>query len=625
MVLSLLSLPIFLKPVLLTQSPEQNILYNLIIQLGLPLLVLGASAPLLQFLYSQTSNKGASDPYFLYSASNWGSLLALLLYPSLIEQFIGLNNQFRLWSALYLVYLAILLCVLFLFRYKSSNPDKISNQWPWCSIPSWLFLSFIPCSLMLSVTLYSTTDVAATPLFWVIPLILYLLSYIFTFTNKPLISSSWFNQHILFFLGFIILGAILGSSQMRAWLYILFNLVVFFVIALLCHRELYKRRPHPQRLTLFYFCVALGGVLAGIVNGILAPHLFNQVYEYPLAIVFSLCAITSIKPRAGWWIFPVVLFFLALSSFLPSVHWSHFTSVQLVALIAAAFMLLRHKNKCDLIISLGLILFYLFFSIPEQGQLLVQKRNFYGVKRVMDVEHLHVLMNQSTVHGLQYMDDKMPLIGNSSYYGAIEGALTLIKSSSPALTVTLVGLGTGTSLCQFRKGDEVNVIELDPQVMSLAKNLSLFTYLRDCLPKKNLFTEDGRMGIAKLADLSQNIIILDAFSSDALPIHLMTLEAFTLYKKKLAPDGVILINVSNRHLDLVPVMNAIGRSLDLMVFSLHFNGAVQKNQLDSQWVLLTVNESLVPSLQRLGWHFSGNNRQFLWTDDYSNIMPLLKW
>ncbi len=289
---SLLTLPILFHPIPNFSLPEWAILSSLLTQLGLPLLVIATSAPLLQFAYSQTSGKGASDPYFLYVSSNLGSLLALLLYPGFIERFLGLRLQFYIWNLGYGIYLLFLSVLLFLNSYKPWTDTK--KEWElisWKDLLSWVSLAFIPCSLMMGVTLYITTDVAATPLFWVLPLALYLLSFVITFSSKPLISPKWVSQNSIFFLIFTILGFILNPHQVKAWQLIVFDLLSFFVLALLCHRKLYLRRPKPQELTLFYFCLALGGVLAGIFNGIISRQLFNQVLEYPLVILLCLFVI----------------------------------------------------------------------------------------------------------------------------------------------------------------------------------------------------------------------------------------------------------------------------------------------------------------------------------------------
>jgi spermidine synthase len=195
-----------------------------------------------------------------------------------------------------------------------------------------------------------------------------------------------------------------------------------------------------------------------------------------------------------------------------------------------------------------------------------------------------------------------------------------------SLPVTILGLGIGTMICQFRSSDQVNIIEIDKQVIEIAENSSFFTFVRDCNPSMNIIKNDGRLAVKKLPDGSQKLLILDAFSSDSIPVHLMTLEAFTLYKKKISEDGLILVNLSNRHLELLPVLNAVGHSLDMMVFYVMHEGDQKLGQFDSKWALLTMNENLVFKLmQNSNWRFLAENKQFLWTDDYSNIVPLLKW
>jgi spermidine synthase len=629
-IVSLTALPLLFRPWVMGGQPEWAILYSLLIQLGVPLLLIGASAPLLQLAYSQTKNKGSSDPYFLYAASNLGSLISLLIYPWLIERYVGLTYQFYLWNIGYLVYLILLCLLVFGARYKPLEKEPITfKSWPWQEMMYWVFLSFIPCSLMLGVTLYITTDVAATPLFWVLPLALYLLSFILTFRQKPFISQNWLIRNVLFFLTFTVLGFILGVSQVRAWQFILFNLLSFFTLALLCHGQLFQRRPKPQLLTLFYFCLALGGVLAGLFNGILAPHWFNQVYEYPLAIVLSILALPKIKTniREGWWLSPTVFLLMLIAYFLPPISWPYgCSSLQIMAIAAWIIILFCYKNKMHLFLSL-LVLFVLIFSpILQKNNILLQQRDFYGVKQVVDKDNIHVLISQSTVHGLQDMNEKKPISGYRAYYGASKNVVEAMEHDFSSMKITLMGLGAGTMLCQFRAVDFVNVIEIDQQMIDLAKKPGLFSYMRDCLPKIDLIKNDGRLALGGEPNGSQDLIILDAFNSDAVPVHLLTLEAFTLYKKKMTSRGGILVNLSNRYLDLLPVINALGRSLDLMVLQVIHKGEPKLGQFDSAWAFLTANEDLAfQIMNHSNWRFLSDNKQFLWTDDYSNIIPLLRW
>lgn len=640
LILSFTAIPLLFHPLITEGAPEWNILHNLLMQLGLPLLIIGASAPLLQFAYSQTQAKGAADPYFLYGASNLGSLSSLLLYPGVIEHFIGLKNQFYWWSIGYIVYVCLLFLVFFTNRYKPL--ERISSDdthWPWREMFSWVFFSFVPCSLMLGVTLYITTDVAATPLFWVLPLALYLLTFILAFTVKPIISFSWLTRNCLFFLIFTLLGFILNVNQIRAWQSVLFNLLSFFIFALLCHRQLFLRRPKPQLLTLFYFCLALGGVLAGIFNGILAPHWFNQIYEYPLAILLSLFALPStlimmknlearpIVALAKLFIIPlIVLAILLVQFFVPELHWpGGFSTFQLSAILALLVMLVWQRNKISLFLSLSILFGFIFSPALQEEHILIQERNFYGVKKVVDRSEIHALISQSTVHGLQTMGGGKPN-GFTSYYGAIQPIIEAAQQQWTSMSVTIIGLGIGTMVCQFRSEDRLRIIEIDDQVIQLAKNTQLFTYLRDCPPQVELIKNDGRLAVEQLADRSQKLLIVDAFNSDAIPVHLLTLEAFTLYKQKITADGLILVNLSNRHLELLPVLTAAGRSLDLMVFYIVHHGNPSLGQFDSEWALLTMNQDLAFQLMNgSNWRFVAGDGQFLWTDDYSNLIPLLKW
>ena len=622
-VLSLMALPLLFHPLSMDVQPEWGILYSLLTQIGLPLLVIGASAPLLQFAYSQTKGKGAADPYFLYIASNLGSLLALILYPWIIERFIGLTFQFHLWSIAYFAYICLLTVILFVARYqalpRSEKEVEPGHGREWLY---WVFLSFIPCSLMLGVTLYITTDVAATPLFWVLPLALYLFSFVVTFSTKPLISQAWVVRNYMFFLIFTILGFILGVSNVTAWQLVLFNLLSFFILAVLCHGQLFQRRPKPQSLTLFYFCLAIGGVLAGIFNGILAPHWFNQVYEYPVAILLSLLILPVTKSARGGWL-PLVIFALVvIHYFIPTIKGT--STHQLIAIIALGLIILVRQNKSSLFLSMLILFLLIFLPVFNQDKILLQERNFYGVKQVSSKKEAHAFVSQSTLHGLQFINEKKPLSGLRSYYGATKVVVETMKQEAGSISVTLIGLGIGTMLCQFRATDQVNAIEIDQQVIDIAKNPQLFTYLRDCPPHVKIIKNDGRLALAKIADGSQKLLIMDAFNSDSVPVHLITIEAFTLYKKKISPDGAILVNLSNRHLDLLPLIKAAGHLLNLKVLFLFDNGNAKYEQLQSEWAVLTSNQNLIRRLQESAWHLADDKKQFLWTDDYSNIVPLLK-
>ena len=575
--LSLLSLPLVFSPASGAGSPETLILLNLL-QLGLPLFVIGASAPLLQFAFAQSRATKASDPYFLYAASNVGSLLALLSYPWVIERFSGVHAQFHVWNGLYGLYLLLLFWVLFAIQYEShariiENPATLA----WSRALTWIGLSFIPCSLMMGVTFYISTDIAATPLFWVLPLALYLLSFVITFARKPIIPHAWISRYALFFLIIPLLGFLLDVHNIPAWQLILAHLMCFFVLALLCHGELVRLRPEVRQLTVFYFCLALGGVLAGVFNGLVAPRLFVHGYDYPLVIAL---AILAIRPVCLWRVV-LVTSLLALVVILP---WT------------------------------------------KPSTILDQQRNFYGIKQVFSQAGAHVLMSQSTIHGFQVLGDDNPTDGARAYYASVLPVVQRLQAEHQPLHAMVLGLGTGIMACQFRAQDKLRMVEIDEQVIDIASNPKLFTYLRDCPPKTKLIREDGLLAVKASNDASLELLVMDAFTSDAIPVHLLTLEAFTLYQKKITSDGIILVNISNRHLHVLPVLTAAARRLDMIVLQKLQAGNNRLGQLASEWALLTTNERLASRLlSKEGWRFVADADARLWTNDYSNLIPLLKW
>jgi hypothetical protein len=573
-IICLLLMPVHFQPLQLLSAPEWAISYTLLSQVGLPIFLIATTAPLLQSAYSKTDYKDAADPYYLYAASNFGSLLALLAYPWLIEQFIGLHRQLILWNFGFGIYLVFLLIVLYGLNYKVPRLSERSSSVFSLAMMRWVFLSFIPCSLMLGVTRYSTTDIAATPLFWIVPLALYLLSFVLTFTEKTFISHNWISKYSIYFLLATVAVFCFKPTQIYSVQAIVINLVGFFVLALYCHGALYINRPKAESLTLFYFCLALGGVFAGIFNGLVAPHLFNQVYEYPLVLVLSAVILPSASKKFKF-LMPIVL--------------------------------------CGL----------LFLPMYQQNTLFL-KRSFYAVNRVEDKAGIHVFHSQSTLHGLQDMMESKPPNGFRAYYGGLKPVIEALQQEYPALTVTLMGLGTGTMLCQFRDSDTVNAIEIDQQVIDIAQNSSLFTYVRDCLPTTYFIKNDGRLAVADLPNASQHLIVLDAFNSDAIPVHLMTVEAFQLYRSKLTQDGIILINLSNRHVHLLPVINAIAKKLDLINLHLVHKGDPKQGQFDSEWALMTANQNAAFGImQNSNWQFVAQGKEVVWTDDYSNIIALL--
>lgn len=578
--LSLGMWPLAFHPTSGPVSPDFWIFKNLIVQLGLPLLVVAATAPLLQYAFSQTKGKQAEDPFFLYAASNVGSLLALLSYPWLIERFSGVNLQFYGWNLVYFVYVLVLFGLLLFVKYYPLDKVSVAEKVCLKKKFAWIFLSFVPCSLMLGVTLYISTDVAATPVFWVVPLALYLLSYVLTFAKKP-VPHAIVCRFVFIFWMLPCCCLLIGANQIPALVLIVSNLAGFFMLALLCHGELVRTRPKAKELTTFYFCLALGGVSAGIFNGILAPRIFTHTYEYPFVLLMALLCMPNVRAfkRRTMFIF-----------------------ITVIAIALCILPKFRHEH------------------------VLSQQRNFYGVKQVFSRGGAHVLMSQNTLHGFQVLSDKNPTDGARAYYGSVLPVVEAIQSKHPSVRAMILGLGTGILACQFRATDELTMVEIDEQVIRIASDPQLFTYLRDCPPDTKLIENDGLKALELAHDATYDVLVMDAFHSDAIPVHLLTLEAFGVYQKKLAPDGVILVNMTNRHIRVLPVLAAAGQELQMIVLHNKQSLNPRLGQLGSEWALLTTNERLASQLMgRGGWRFVTDIETRLWTNDYSNVIPLLRF
>ncbi|MBA2652733.1 MAG: fused MFS/spermidine synthase [Tatlockia sp.] len=625
--LSLTAFPLNATPILEVGAPDLNLLKFLLNHLGLPLLAIGASAPLLQFAFSQTKAKRAKDPYFLYGVSNLGSLLALLSYPWLIERYIGLSWQLHYWSLGFGFYLLSLFFVFFAVSYSptaNARAEKESLDWSMCL--RWISYSFIPCSLMLGLTFYITTDIAATPLFWILPLAFYLLSYIITFAKNPIISHDWVMKQALFFIVFPILGFIFGANLLPAWELIFFHLISFFMLALLGHGELVSLRPPVNQLTSFYFCLALGGVLAGVFNCLLAPRFFNGAYEYPLIIAVALLCVSLPKSKGIGFSALIVLMLLLLNYFLPAKPWGGWLkSNHVFEVLALSFLLIWPKNKATLFTGLIILFVFIFSPWFKPIGVLNQQRNFFGVKQVLSTDKVHVLISQNTLHGFQMLGVNANSNGSMAYYGATLSVIEQLQKRQQSLRAVIIGLGTGMMACQFRASDKLKIIDIDEQVIDIAHNY--FSYLRECLPSISLIQGDGRLALTDSENAGYELLVIDAFSSDAIPTHFLTLEAFKLYQQKIAANGVILVNISNRYLKLLPVLMAAGRRLDFLVLHKQQTLSYELGQFASEWVLLTKDEQLGQELMaKEGWRFVANSGVGqLWTDDRSNLLPLMKW
>jgi spermidine synthase len=622
MILSFISIPIMFKMNSYSISPEWAIIKNLTLQLALPLLVLSATAPLLQFVYSQLRQKNSKDPYFLYAASNTGSLIALIGYPFIIERFLKVQNQYTYWSIGYLILMVLLAIVFFSYSFTDSEkkPQSLIEStlhFKWYYPFFWILMSFIPCSLMLAYITYISTDIASIPLFWVVPLSLYLMTFILVFREKKIISYQFLSKNAPYLMILPILSMVLPVKSFPYLITLAAHLLNFFVFSLICHQTLYEHRPDPSKLTFFYLLMSFGGFLAGIFNGVIAPNYFNYNYEYLIAMILALFALPKIIQKSYGCIIYIVIVVLLLAKNFNPLSISNYIFISVLLLI-----FIFQKNRLNLMLSL---IFLSIFGLKEyiftSDELMSIQRNFYGIKKITNKDNLHILLNQSTVHGFQNILDDHPT-GENSYYGGIAPLIKTMKAQLHPMTITLIGLGAGSMVCQFNPDNVLHVVEIDQQVIDIAKDQRLFTYLKKCPGQWDIQKQDGRLFVQSLPDHSQDLIVIDAFSSDAIPVHLLTQEAFKIYQQKITPNGGILIHISNRHLNIGPVIYANAISLNQMLFMLLTNDDLENSQYAANWIFLTQNLEWVKNLTN--WRFNPMTYQITWTDDYSNIVSILR-
>jgi protein-L-isoaspartate O-methyltransferase len=639
----LLALPIRVAQVpgaLRVEHPTTWLLGVLTLSLGLPFVLLSSTGPLLQVWFSQTSHPEAENPYFLYAASNGGSLVALLSYPFLLEPTLPLSGQGRLWS---LGYGGLLLLVMVSALYGSRRfvpGDSIIEKTP--SIPTrtmfrWVLLAFVPSSFFLALTTYVTTDIAAVPLLWVVPLVLYLLSFTMVFARRPLVS------HALLVrwqpVGLIALAIIdfWGPSGSSPWLVPL-HLIVFFVTALVCHGELARTRPPADRLTDFYLCIAVGGLLGGVFNALLAPALFDSVLEYSLTILAA-CAVRprfiDSAPRGRW---DLALIATACAVLILT-RWGIGDRPALAAaLMASSFVAViclrvsRDPTRFTLAIA-GVVIAGLVIGQARTG-ILLKERNFFGVREVRadTRQRTHVLMHGTTKHGAQSTDPlkrREPL----SYHnrqGPL-GDLFRALPPTPGRRVGVIGLGTGAMAAYAGRGEEWVFYEIDPDIARMARDTSYFTYLQDSPAQVEIVLGDGRLSLLEAPEHSFDILVVDAFSSDAIPTHLLTREAFSVYRRKLSANGVLVLHLSNRYLDLEPVVARLVEAEKMAALIRQNTGRtrelVESGGDPSVWAVAASVASSLGTLESAnGWRqLRTMTGVALWTDDFSNIFTVFRW
>jgi hypothetical protein len=647
--IALLTLPVAVHG---NYNPDETPLIGLIglltVSIGLPFFAVSATAPLLQRWFALVGHRHAADPYFLYGASNLGSILALLAFPLILEPTLNLGEQGIAWSiGVALLFVLIGVCALVPMKSsakarKTSLPTKAhaTDRWQnWRQRLFWIALAFAPSSLLLAVTQHISTDVAPVPLLWIIPLALYLLSFVIVFARRPALPHAWVLRVQPYVLTLILVYIMVHRTNI--WLLVAVHLSALFLLALSCHGELVKRRPDVKKLTDFYLCMSVGGLLGGVFNVLAAPILFDGVYEYGLAVVVA----ALLHP--GSWRGPlrqylldislplaIVVFSLLLVNIdLPKDYQAYEAPAQ-VALICVigivVFGFCGRPLRYGLGIGAALIV---YVSTLSSGDILTQARSFFGVYRVKlsDDGLARELYHGTTIHGSQLIEKSLSLEPVSYYsrQGPLGQVFKEFRKRRSDLNVGLVGLGVGSSLCYMQPDDQWTIFELDPLVVQIASNEEYFSFVSECdiSDATRYLIGDARLKLDEVKASSLDLMVLDAYSSDAVPLHLLTKEALALYRTKMKKGGILMLHVSNRHLQLDRVLSAIVHDANMSAVILRHkpDRKAFKHTVVSHWVAVAENSADLSMLKDNGkWRDLPPVKLRPWTDGYSNIIDVLK-
>lgn len=661
LVATLITLPIGVSAWALQRMPVQSnfalwLLVCLFLSAGLPFFAVAANGPLLQRWFSQSRHAAAHDPYFLYAASNLGSLLALLGYPLVLEPSLHLGGQSRWWTAGFagLVVLVAGCGLLMLWTRRLHSPAPESGELGAEAAGGgtdaapisardrvrWCLLAAVPSSLMLGVTTYLTTDIASIPLLWIVPLAIYLLTFVLVFARRGDGLWRWAPRALP--IGALALAyMLLSEGTDPVWAVMTLHLVVFFLAALVCHGQLAAGRPAAVHLTEFYLWIAVGGVLGGLFNALAAPLIFTGVAEYSLAIVLACWMAPAVSRRITWTDLAMgagmgVLLAVLAGVVLPVEG----IPLQLKLGIAFGVPLMTCYAAVDkparFALCLGAVMLASSFFPGTHGVPLHAERNFFGVLRVTrdPTGPFLRLVHGSTIHGRQSIDPARCCEPLSYYHrsGPLGAVIDVFRAGQAGGRVAVVGLGAGSMASYSTSGEIWTFYEINPGVVHIAADTNFFTFMSGCAGGRiEVVLGDARLRLQEAPAGGFALIVLDAFSSDAIPLHLITREALQVYLSKLAPGGLLAFHISNRSMDLENVLGDLAADARLVCHAREEMDVTAQEAAEgkdaSHWVVMGRQAGDLGRLVRDSrWlPVKGRPGERVWTDDFSNIMSVLRW
>jgi protein-L-isoaspartate O-methyltransferase len=661
--LVLLALPLLALPIALPDGypPVEGgqsiwILGVLTLAVGAPFFVLASASPLLQRWLASTEHEAAADPYFLYAGSNAGSLVGLLAFPFVLEPLMPTSTQALVWMIGYGAFVVLAAaCALVVATRRESAGDAPE---PRASVDAqpvttrdrlfWVAASAVPSALLLGVTQYLTSEIAPTSLLWVLPLAVYLATFVAAFSPRAIASAETLSRVLAITVVVAVLVQLARIVDPQ-WAVALLHLALLALAGLLCHTRLAASRPATSHLTEYYLWISAGGAIGGTFAALLAPVLFDFIAEYPIAIVLACLfrlpfGLGENAKGAGRWIYAGrrldYLLPAALGAFIVGAALAtraidsvpDGVMVILVAVLPTIVCFVFSPRPIRFALGVAVLLASAQSGQMYRGDILHTERTFFGVHRVTtDPENsVRILYHGATVHGVQNVDPARagePL----AYYhpSGPAGSLVLAFGRTPTKErLALVGAGTGALAVLAGAHQRVTLYEIDPEIVRIAEDPNYFTYLTGMRAPHDVVVGDGRLELSRTTD-AYDLIVLDAFSSGTIPIHLLTREAFELYLARLRPRGALLFHISNRHLELTPVVAAQARDLGLAAFEwsdVRTDEDVERGIFGSEWVLIARSPQDLDYVPVSGWRpLDTQIPDRAWTDDFSDLLSVQRW